>query len=80
MSCDIVQRFAVFLTRIINKFQRAIDRRIISLKFKEFDFTLVADSIPLTQDSKETLVEDKFNYYLIIFCLPFLTKYYQTTD
>lgn len=70
ISSEIVQHLSDFLAKIINEFIKDIDRHIIASKLREIDFTLVADYIPLTQDSTKVLLENKISYFPIIFGLP----------
>ena len=57
-----------------------MDRSQISSIIGVFDLILIADSILLTQVSKEVFVEDKSSYFAIILDLLLLIKYNPIID
>ena len=65
-----VRLLFVVLHRVINKHQKLINKRIIALKLKVYNFILIANYILMTQDSNKVFDEGNINYYLIIFGFP----------
>ena len=59
---------------------RVINGLIITSTLRKLDFTLIVDSISLTQDSKEVFVKNNISCYPIIFFLLWLINYILIND
>ena len=69
INSNILQCFFVSLAITINISLMALNKYIIILKLGEFDFTLIANLILMTQDSKEIFIESNIKFYPVILSL-----------